>query len=158
MKQIQFVYKTLSEEQKSTVIQLWTSSGVLSLLDAQSRVNEVSTLIKEEDTIVGVSTVYLKDFIKPNNPYFFFRMFIDQAHRGSNVLRSKILAINFNELKKSYGSKAHGIVVELENQKLSKLGENTDYMQKRGWSYAGKNPAGLQVWYVRFDEPKGIFT
>ena len=84
-------------------------------------------------------------------------MFIKKEFRGDNALRTKLMQLNFKELKKKYEKNLHGIVVELENEKLAKLGEKSKYFQQRGYTYHGKSPRGLQLWYVRFDEPNGIF-
>lgn len=155
--EVTFVYEHLSQENKLGVIDLWTRCGVLPLAEAQKRVEQVSTLITCKEKIIGVSTVFICDFAAPNNPYFYFRMFIEEAFRGSNALRTQVMQVNFYELKKQYAPHVHGLVLELENTKLAHLGEKTDFMSKRGYSYYGKSARGLQLWYVRFDEPKGIF-
>lgn len=152
-----FVFQSLNENQKKEIIDLWIRNGVLNQKQAKERVNQVSIVILDKETIVGVSTIYVQDFIIPNNPYFFFRMFIEEKHRGSNSLRTKVMQLNFQKLKEIYSAKVHGIVLELENEKLAKLGQKTNYMTKRGYTYYGKSPRGLQLWYVRFDDPKGIF-
>lgn len=152
-----FVYGHLSPKEKEGVIHLWTRCGVVSLAEAQKRVEQVSTLITCNEKIIGVSTVYVCDFAAPNTPYFYFRMFIEEAFRGSNALRTQVMQVNFHELKKQYGDTIYGLVLELENTKLAHLGEKTDFMRKRGYTYFGKSARGLQLWYVRFDEPKGIF-
>jgi len=155
---VKFVYGNLTIEQENAVISLWIRNGVVALEEAKKRVAQVSTLIVKDRTLIGVSTVYLSDFTAPNNPYFFFRMYIKAEERGSNSIRREVLKTNFSQLKRAFSDTAYGLVAELENKKLSKLGATSHYMQKRGWSYYGKNPIGLQVWFVRFDEPKGIFV
>lgn len=155
---IRYVYQSLSDEDKKKILSLWLSERVMSQEMALNRLNEVSVVIETSDNqIVGVSTVYLQDFISPNNPYFFYRMFIKKEFRGSNLLRTKVMQTNFTSLKSNYSDKIFGIVIELENIKLSKLASSSNYMIKRGYSYYGKSYRGLQLWYVRFDEPKGIF-
>lgn len=154
---IKFVYGNLTEKEKKEIIELWVNSGVLNNTEALKRVEQVSILVYSNDVLIGVSTVYINDFIYPNNPYFFFRMFIQKDFRGSNKLRNEIVTLNFEMLKNNYDKQAHGIVVELENTKLAKLGQKTNYMNKRGYLYHGKSARGLQLWYVRFDDPRGIF-
>ncbi|MBA3026478.1 MAG: hypothetical protein FP820_08715 [Sulfurimonas sp.] len=154
---LKFVYGTLSPTEKESVIHMWTTARVVPLQEAIKRVEQVSSLILYNDEIVGVSTVYTDDLSKVGDTYFFSRMFIKEAYRGSNTLRAKVLQLNFHELKKRYEQQTNGLVLELENIKLARLGENTNYMQKRGYTYYGKSQRGLQLWYVRFDEPKGIF-
>ena len=68
---LKFVYQTLSEDEKQSVIKLWKESQVVSSDEAINRVNQVSVLLLFDDNIVGVSTIYQHDFIMPNNPYFF---------------------------------------------------------------------------------------
>jgi hypothetical protein len=155
--ELKFVYQSLNTIEKNAVIALWVGTGVLSQESAVQRVDQVSVLIMHEGKVVGVSTVYPNDFTAPHHLFFFYRMFIEESFRGSNSLRTQVMQLNFHELKKHYGDKVHGIVLELENKKLASLGENTPYMSKRGYTYYGKSPRGLQLWYVRFDEPRGIF-
>ncbi|MBU1927631.1 hypothetical protein KKG77_01385 [bacterium] len=155
--EIKFVYEALSPKEKEGVVRMWTNAHVLSAEEAVRRVEQVSVLILFGDEIVGVSTVYLDHLSEKDNAYFFFRMFIKKEYRGSNVLRTKLMQLNFNELKKRYAQQIKGLVFELENKKLAHLGEHTNYMTKRGYIYHGKSSRGLQLWYVRFDEAKGIF-
>ncbi|APW65131.1 hypothetical protein LPB137_04390 [Poseidonibacter parvus] len=155
---LKFVYQSLTKEEKQDILSLWISSGVLSKEQAYKRIEEVSTLILNNNKIVGVSTVYPQYFIRSDSIFFFFRMFIQQEFRGSNSIRKKLMQLNYSELKKRFENKAYGLVVELENKKLDNLGKNTNYMTKRGYTYYGKSPRGLQLWYVMFDEPKGIFN
>jgi hypothetical protein len=154
---IKYVYQLLTEEEKRKIINLWVTSGVLSQHQALQRVEQVSCVILSNFEIVGVSTVYIDDFTTPHNPYFFFRMFIKQEYRGSNKLRTQVMQLNFQKLKEFHSKNSHGIAVELENEKLADLGAKTNYMKKRGYTYYGKSARGLQLWYVRFDDPKGIF-
>ena len=155
---IEYVYKNLTQKKKQEVVELWTSNVVVSLSEAQRRVDEVSCLIYRNSTLVGVSTVYKNDFNKKNNPYFFYRMFIREDDRGSNALRTAVMRENFLKLKESYSDSVNGLVVELENIKLARLGSKTSYFTKRGWTYSSLSNRGLQLWFVRFDEPKGIFV
>lgn len=156
---IDFVYNNLTYRQKQQIITMWLESGVLSRQVAEQRVDQVSTMIfDQDDQLIGVSTVYAADFCTPNNPYFFFRMFIIPSARGSNLMRTENMQLNFASLKNQHGSQAHGLVLELENPKLAALGTNSTYFSERGYTYQGKSARGLQLWYVRFDEPKGIFA
>jgi hypothetical protein len=154
---IKFVYGALSQKEKEGVIKMWINARVVSAEEALRRVEQVSVLILFGDEIVGVSTVYLDHLSEKDNAYFFFRMFIKKEYRGSNALRTKVVQLNFHELKKISQQRTEGLVFELENNKLAKLGEHTNYMSKRGYTYYGKSKRNLQLWYVRFDEAKGIF-
>lgn len=155
---IQFVYQSLTEEQKQEIIRLWVNAGVVNADEAVKRVDQVSVIILSTDKIVGVSTVYPEFLDNDEKPWFFFRMFIEEKNRGSNQLRTQIMQLNFSKLKNVYDAQFQGIVLELENTKLAKLAETTDYMRDRGYSYYGKNSRNLSVWYIRFNEPKGIFA
>ena len=155
--EVEFVYETLSLEQKEEVIAMWLQAGVVSPQEALRRVEQVSCLILFGEKIVGVSTVYKDILSQEMGTYFFGRMFITQAYRGSLEIRKKIMQLNFSQLKQSYATQANGLVLELENKKLAKLGEETAYMYKRGYTFYGKSARGLQLWYVRFATPKGIF-
>lgn len=156
---IDFVFRNLADSQKEQVINMWLSCGVLSRQAAEQRVNQVSTMVfDQQNRLTGVSTVYTADFGAPDNPYFYFRMFITPSARGSNEMRKKVMQMNYSGLKKQYASQVHGLVLELENTKLDALAKNSAYFTKRGYTYHGKSARGLQLWYIRFDEPKGIFA
>ncbi|PLX96585.1 MAG: hypothetical protein C0620_02190 [Desulfuromonas sp.] len=156
---VEYVYRQMTPAQQQSVIQLWLEGGVLDKATALSRVKEVSTLIyDQQEQLVGVSTIYAGDFTVPNNPYFFFRMYIKPTARGSYPLMEKVTKVNYANLKKYCADQAHGLVIELENKKLDKLGTETSYVHKRGYTYYGKSVRGLQLWYVRFDDPKGIYV
>jgi hypothetical protein len=153
---LKFVYGNLKEVDKLNIINMWLSACVLPKEEAIKRVEQVSVLIfNHTNEIVGVSTIY-PAYLTSNNPYFFFRMFIKQEFRGTNI-KTKVMQLNFHKLKNKFDDKLNGIVVELENEKLARLGENSNYMSKRGFTYYGKSARNLQLWYVNFDEPKGIF-
>lgn len=152
---LKFVYGSLKAEDKQNIINMWLSAGVLSKEEAIKRVEQVSVMIYSDDFVVGVSTVY-PAYLTPNNLYFFFRMFIKQEYRGTNI-KTKVMQLNFHKLKNKFDDKLNGIVVELENEKLARLGEKTNYFSDRGYTYFGKSARNLQLWYVNFDEPKGIF-
>lgn len=153
---IEFVYRSLNEDQKNSIINMWLSAGVLDKINAQKRVEEVSCIITDNDTIVGVTTVYPAS-LSESQLYFFFRMFILESHRGENQIRTRVMLMNYYQLKKRFGKEIKGIALELENRKLSRLGEKTDYMVRRGYTYFGKSQRGLHVWYISFEAPKGIF-
>jgi hypothetical protein len=153
---LKFVYGNLKEEDKQNIVNMWLSAGVLSKEEAIKRVEQVSVMIYSNDFVVGVSTIY-PAYLTPNNPYFFFRMFIKQEYRGTNI-KIKVMQLNFHKLKNKFDDKLNGIVVELENEKLARLGENTNYFNDKGYTYFGKSARNLQLWYVNFDEPKGIFV
>ncbi len=152
---LKFVYGNLKAEDKQNIINMWLSAGVLSKEEAIKRVEQVSVMIYSDDFVVGVSTVY-PAYLTHNNPYFFFRMFIKQEFRGTNI-KTKVMQLNFHKLKNKFDDKLNGIVVELENEKLARLGEKTDYFMDKGYTYFGKSARNLQLWYVNFNEPKGIF-
>lgn len=153
---LKFVYQQLSQSQKQEIIGMWTSAGVVPKDEAMKRVEQVSVVLYDVSKIVGVSTVY-PAFLSENNPYFFFRMFILPQYRGSNLLRIEVMQLNFINLKKLFAHQIKGIAVELENQKLAQLGKNTNYMLQRGYTYFGQSARDLQLWFVDFSTPKGIF-
>lgn len=154
---VKYVYQNLTAIQKKEIIELWITAKVVEYQEALQRVEQVSTTITFQEKIVGVSTVYLHH-LGDRGIYFFFRMFIKEEFRGSNLVRKKVMQTNFQELKKRFSNKAQGIAVELENQKLASLGKNTHYMQKRGYEYFSQSSKDLQLWYVDFKNPKGIFV
>ncbi len=157
MYNIEFVYQALNEAQKNAVADLWMRNHVLSPAQIQQRLTEVSVLIYHGDLLTGVSTLYIQDLAGPDNPFFFFRMFVDPRYRGSLKLGMETLRLNFNKLADYQHGRAFGLALELENTKLAHMAATTSNMRRLGWSYYAKNPRGLQIWYVRFDEPRGMF-
>lgn len=156
MKSIRFVYQRLDEPQRSAVIALWTQAGVLPMAEAVRRVDEISALILDGQALIGVSTAYLHPLAGTDTPYFHLRSFILPQHRGCNATRKQLMQTNFTGLRE-HASQAQGLVIELENPKLARLGANTNYLHRRGYRYHGQSPRGLPLWYVRFDQAEGIF-
>ena len=157
---LKFVYQNLTIDEKQNVINLWVNSGVLNTEQAKQRVDQVSVLILNDlNEVVGVSTVYQDDFILNDHKYFYLRMFISQPYRGNNALLPRIMQLTFQELKKRFSSNVYGLVIVLENQHFIKLSDETEYFPKKGFSYFGKKEkTNFPIWYVRFDEPRGIFV
>jgi len=154
----QFVYQALSEAQKNQVLDFWQTSGLVPEREAVSRVNQVACVLSVDQQFAGVITVYPGEFAAPGLVYFFVRMAIVPSLRGHQPLRKYALQTLFHRLKQQYAPQIQGLVFEQENPKLARLGETTEFFQKRGYLYHGKSARGLQLWYVRFDEPRGIFA
>lgn len=156
---VSFVYQSLSDEQKKEIIDFWLENKALPDKSvAEKRVGQVCCVIRDgEDNLVGLSTAFLRDFTAPNNPYFFCRIFIKKENRDEYNLRKSVFQTMYKELKALSAGKAFGLAVVLENISLQKLSASTAFFKKRGYTYHGKSAQGLPMWYIRFDEPKGIF-
>ncbi len=125
----------------------------MSQAEATRRVNEVVLVIRNsQDELIGVTTVYTRDFARPGNVYYYFRMFIRPTERKSYTLlkvayrKTFIFLDNFQQVE----MKPYGLIMVMENQKLS--GKRFEkWLADKGLVYWGKNELGQAVWYRRFD-------
>lgn len=62
-------------------------------------------------------------------------MFIEKENRGSNILRIKIMQLNFSDLKNKFPTQIRAVVLELENKELAFFGEKTNYFTDRGYIF-----------------------
>jgi len=152
-----FVYQKLPDDAKQSIFNFWVKNDALPSVEvALKRLNEVCVIaVDERNDLIGEFTVYI-DYID-NKPYFFTRIFIEREHEGGYILMQEITKLAFSRLKSNYLDKAEGLVLNLENTKFAHLGSKTNYFQKIGYTYHGLSKKGHQLWFVRFDNPQGIY-
>lgn len=147
------MHATLAEE----IVELWQENRVVNGAEARRRTAEVVLTIRDTSgTLVGVNSVYIQDFIKGGNPYYFYRVFIRPEDRKSFGLRS-FAGKTTREFLKSYvptgHSKPQGVIIVVENRKLTRPGAHR-MLTRQGWTPLGKGPRGFEVWCDNFDDSR----
>jgi len=148
------VYGQITTALGDEIVALWQENRVLSEVEARRRTAEVVLTIRDNGgTLVGVNSVYIKDFIKADNPYYFYRVFIRPQDRRSFGLRS-FAGKSTREFLKSYvpigHTKPQGVIIVVENRKLTRPGAQR-MLTRQGWTPLGKGPRGFEVWVDNFD-------
>ena len=147
------VYGRIAPQLAAEIISLWQENRVVGGGEASRRVAEVVMTIRDgNNTLVGVNTVYIQDLLQADNPYYFYRVFIRPRDRKSFGLRN-YLGKTTREFLKGYtpqGNPPHGVVIVVENRKLSRPGARK-MLARQGWNELGKGPRGFEVWYINFD-------
>jgi len=149
----QNVYQEISEDIRQEIIILWLEAQVLSEEEAKRRASEVVLTIRNTTgELIGVTTAYIRDFVRPANFYYYMRMFVKPTERKSYRMLKKAYRYTFTSLKQHRQSdtEVHGLVLEMENMKSGGKGAVRE-LSKLGLVYWGKNAIGQDVWYHRFD-------
>ncbi len=153
----QSVYQNISDNLKQDIVDLWLDSKVLSAQEASRRVSEVVCTIRNSNNeLVGVTTAYAREFIRPGNFYYYMRMFVKPMERRSYEMLEEAYRQTYRTLSQVHHTEneVYGIVLEMENVKFSGKGV-INRLVKLGPVYWGKNGVGQDVWYHRFDtDPK----
>lgn len=154
---LDFVYGSLTDIQRQEIIHLWVSSGVLPASEAQQRVEQVvMTMRNRQGILVGVNTAYVQNFQVSGNFYYFYRIFIREQDRGSD-LRTRATTLARQLLKDYQGTvpKPHGIIIITENVKYERPG-GMRLLRRQGWHYLGRGPRGFNIWFDNFDGSDSI--
>ncbi len=153
--EVENIYGTDNASIQQEVIDFWTSNNVLPLQIAQQRVNEVVHIIRNaEGEIVGLNTAYLHHLKIPSQQYYYLRMFVRPQDRKYFGLLIFTIVKTFVFFRDSplYREKGEGIVLAIENQKMSQKGLQK-WFSRQGFAFAGKNEVGQDLWFARFDDP-----
>lgn len=149
------VYEQVTRTLADEIVALWQESRVLTGAEARRRTAEVVLTIRDNSgTLVGVNSVYVKNFIKADNPYYFYRVFIRPQNRRSFGLRS-FAGKSTREFLKSYVPSGHttrprGVIIIVENRKLTRPGAQR-MLARQGWTPLGKGARGFELWCDSFD-------
>jgi hypothetical protein len=149
----QNVYQEISEDIRQEIISLWLEAQVLSEEEAKRRASEVVLTIRNTTgELIGVTTAYIRDFVRPANFFYYMRMYVKPTERKSYGMLKKAYRYTFTSLKQHRPSdtEVHGLVLEMENMKFGGKGAARE-LSKLGPVYWGKNAIGQDVWYHRFD-------
>ncbi len=151
--QLNFVFQSVSEKDRKDVVRLWMQERIIpDPNEAERRSHELSfTIRNSEGELVGVSTVYIQNFRNPQDPHFFYRMFIRPADRVPKLMtfvtQKNLYCLNDYKMP----NKPLGVVIVTENRKLMGPGVIREF-KKIGMKLLGKDPRGLDVWHYSFLE------
>jgi len=153
---IHFIYENINQELQQLIFNFWVKNDAVASVDiALKRLPEVfAILVNENSELIGEASTYL-DKIE-DETYCFLRIYIEQKHLGNFLPMQELTRSAFKNLKK-FHTKAKGIAIVLENEKLAKLGKDTNYFKQGGYTYYGENSEGKQIWFVDFNNPQGIY-
>jgi hypothetical protein len=150
----QNVYQKTPEDIRQEIIKLWLEAQVLSAEEARRRASEVVLTVRSDTgELIGVTTAYIRDFVRPANFYYYMRMFVKPTERKSFGMLKKAYRTTYTSLKqhqRSDSREVHGLVLEMENLKFGGPGAAKE-LATLGPVYWGKNAIGQDVWYHRFD-------
>jgi hypothetical protein len=131
------------------VIALWEREAVLPGPMARQRVNQVHLVaIAGEREVVGVSTVYLERSTELRMDLWYYRTFVDSAHRHTNVARHLISGnrdLLENRFTSGEDTRAQGMIFELEHEGMQRH-LNTALWAHSRFVFIGQNQHG---WHVR---------
>jgi len=151
------VYQNISDELQQEIVSLWLDARVLTSQEAKRRVPEVVLTVRNsKKELVGVTTAYTREFIKPGNFYYYMRMFVKPAERRSFEMLEEAYRRTYQTLSKAKSTEieVQGVVLEMENVKFTGKGA-INRLANLGPVFWGKNAVGQDVWYHRFDaDPK----
>lgn len=141
---VQVVYNNISFDLRKDIINMWVSTGALTLEQARTRVFEVVAVNFEENRLIGVTTVY-KSYYK-DQPYFFLRTFKKTVRNVAFFPRDKegILKTTFNYLKEN-NEGMKGIVCIAENPRIT-----PQMMSFFGYQLDDKTPLGQLIFKQDF--------
>lgn len=150
------VYGQTTPSLSAEIVALWHENGVVEGVEAQRRTAEVVLTIRDADnTLVGVNSVYVKDFIKAGNPYYFYRVFIrprDRRSFGLARFAGKAARLFLKGYQPPGRPIPQGVIIVVENRKLARPGARR-MLARQGWSPLGKGPRGFDVWCEHFAGP-----
>lgn len=146
--QIHPVFQCMTSELKEQVLSFWMKTGAfdpLANVDLQSRVSQICCLIRDEtETVVGVTSAYKERLPRDGKLYYFYRVFIDPEHRGTQ-LRRFVAKASRELLAEHAAENVEGMIIVTDNPKLMRPGMKR-FFEREGYAYRGATPKGLDVW------------
>lgn len=137
------VYNNLSEDEKQQIYTLW--KGVLPIEEQKRRIDSVAIALKDQDKIVGVSSVYVGNLAQKQ--YYFLRIFVSPKYRNRiiNVQGDNFITYAKSLLQENNKDNCCGVAVYLESKTIS-----SKLMKKFGLEpFQTKN--NLIIWYCDFN-------
>jgi hypothetical protein len=149
------VYGRVTPALAAEIEALWTSTGAIPPAEAARRTNEVAFVVRDAaGKLVGVNTVYVMDFLRQGEPYYFYRAFVRADDRRSFGVQPALVRETRLFLAQYPGTggapKPRGMVIVAENAKVGREGVRRR-LERMGWHYFGKGPRGFDVYYINFD-------
>ncbi|MCS3904527.1 hypothetical protein J2T55_002566 [Methylohalomonas lacus] len=148
---IQNVFQAIPDDVGAEIIDLWLRNrAVAGRQVAEQRVNQVVLTIRNpEKRLVGVSTVYIGDFLRPGQRYYFYRMFIQPGDRRPGLMRCVSLRTRDLLKQQNPPDGPKGLIIVTENQKLMRPGMKRMF-ERNGYEYLGRGPRGNDLWRYQF--------
>lgn len=118
------VFADQDEVDEAAILDLWAEQGAVPAGEAERRLQEVLLVgIHSTSGLVGVSSAYLQESPQLRMELWYYRAFVAQAHRMSNV--AVLLAlIGRDHLEELYTSgrdtRGAGLLYEVENEGLKR--------------------------------------
>jgi hypothetical protein len=130
------------------VLALWTREQAMPTEEAERRVTELlNAVVAPNEGLVGLSTAFVAWSPHLRMNLWFFRIYVAEAHRASNV-GTQLNFANRDVLQARYLSgedtRAVGAAFELENQAMRKY-FNRAIWQPADYMYIGDNPRGEPI-------------
>ena len=150
------VWMTKTPALQAELIDFWLRTGALPTREqAEARVPQAMLLARAASSgqIVAVSTVYVQFNQQLGHPFYYFRCFVEEAHRRS-ALAINLLTLVYDELNARFvaGEQPQilGMVLEVQNAAI-----NQQFTQavwpRTGFVYIGRNAQGDYVRVAYFD-------
>ena len=111
-----------TEVSEDDILELWKRENVLAPAEAEKRVHEVHLVgLHETDGLIGLSSTYLRRNAQLNLDLWYYRAYVSDAHRMSNVAVNLAVA-GRDHLQERFVSgqdlRGHGVVYAVENEGL----------------------------------------
>jgi len=145
------VFGPKGEDLRAEIVQFWLRNRALTdVREAQRRSHEVVFTIRNpRGELCGVNTLYVADFLRPGNAYYFHRMFIQPPDRISGMMRF-VTAATLTFLRDlDTPDKPNGVVGVAENVKFRRKGARRT-LERLGFQWVGRDARGCDVWKVDF--------
>ena len=84
---IEFVYQSLSKDQKEEILNFWISENALNEDQAEKRISQIAFTVRDEDgRIIGVSTIVKRNYEPIGKTFWVFRAFVGEKYRQKGVV------------------------------------------------------------------------
>ena len=134
------------------LLDLWTREAVLPEIEAKRRLPEVHLVgLTEAGELAGISSARLRRNEQLRMDLWYYRAFVAEEHRRSNVAVTLALRGRDN-LQQRFVSgedpRAAGVCYEVENEGLKRYFPEAEWHPTR-FLFIGENPLGahVRVWY-----------
>ena len=140
-----------SEDLRTEIVDFWLRNRALTdVREAQRRSHEVVFAIRNpRGELCGVNTLYVADFLRRGNAYYFHRMFIQPPDRINGMMRFVTAATLAFLRERDLPDKHKGVVAVAENVKFRRKGARRA-LERLGFQLVGKDARGCDIWKTDF--------
>ncbi len=148
------IWENKTPQVKEEIIDFWISEEALTEQLAHERVNQVLLVARNVDnSIIGINSVYRQHNKQLDNDFYYYRTFIAQRARGSQIVVEMLLETrDYFEIRyiDKRETEAIGILLEVENDDL-KMRLNQAIWPGSNFVYIGKNKRGdhVRIYYFK---------